>query len=56
MIDKNYKGPKSAVEYYRIWSISGYRGQQKFKAHTNFDNTYYSKPFNFDNLFLWRYP
>lgn len=55
MKSKDYKGPKSAAEYYRIWSTSGYRGQQKFRAHTNFDNTYASKPFNSDNVFLWRY-
>lgn len=53
--DSNYNGPKSAAEFYGIWSISGYQGQQKFRAHTNFDNTYYSKPTNSDNVFLWRY-
>ena len=51
----NYNGPKSGAEFYGVWSISGYLSQQKFSAHTNFDNTYYSKPHNSDNVFLWRY-
>jgi hypothetical protein len=56
MKKNDYNGPKSAAEYYRIWSMSGYRGQQKFRGHTNFVNTYNSKPFNSDNVFLWRFP
>lgn len=36
--------------------MSGYRGEQKFRAHTNFDNTNYQKPHNSDNIFIWRYP
>jgi hypothetical protein len=36
--------------------MSGYRGQQKFRGQTNFVNTYISKPFNSDNVFLWRFP
>jgi hypothetical protein len=54
--DPLYKGPRTAAEFYGVWSMSGYRGQQKFRAHTNFDNTNFLKPHNSDNIFLWRYP
>uniref|UniRef100_A0A1J3K3S6 Uncharacterized protein n=1 Tax=Noccaea caerulescens TaxID=107243 RepID=A0A1J3K3S6_NOCCA len=54
--EKGYKGPLSAAEYYGIWSLSGYRGQQKIRIHTNFDNSYYINPQSSDNVFLYRYP
>jgi hypothetical protein len=53
--DPNYSGPKSASEYYGIWSMSGYRGQQKIRINTNFDNSYYANPQSSDNVFLYRY-
>lgn len=53
--EKGYNGPLSASEYYGIWSMSGYRGQQKIRAHTNFDNNYYHNPQSSDNVFLYRY-
>jgi hypothetical protein len=52
---KDYNGPMSASEYYGIWSMSGYRGQQKIRAHTNFDNNYYLNPQSSDNVFLYRF-
>ena len=27
--DVNYRGPRSCAEYYGVWSMSGYLGQQK---------------------------
>jgi mannosyltransferase OCH1-like enzyme len=53
--EKGYDGPLTANEYYGIWSMSGYRGQQKIRAHTNFDNNYYRNPQSSDNVFLYRY-
>ncbi len=52
---KDYTGPRSAAEYYGIWSMSGYRGQQKIRMHTNFDNSYYYNPQSSNNVFLYRY-
>ena len=43
---------KQASDYYKIWSINGYRGQQKFRGHYNFDNTYDFR-FNEHNTFLF---
>lgn len=53
--DPSYKGPKSAHQYYGIWSMSGYRGQQKFRPHTNFDLNNFRNPYSSDNPFLYRY-
>ena len=39
---------------YGLWSVSGYREQQKFRAYTNFDFTY-NKHYNDKNIYLWRY-
>ena len=50
-----YDGPRSAAEYYGIWSLSGYRGQQKIRINTNFDNSYYKNPKSSDNVFFYRY-
>lgn len=52
---KDYKGPRTAAEFYGIWSMSGYRGQQKIRINTNFDNSYYLNPQSSDNVFLYRY-
>lgn len=52
---KDYKGPRSSAEYYRIWSMSGYRGQQKIRINTNFDNSYYHNPQSSNNVFFYRY-
>ena len=49
-----YEGPRSAPEWYGLWSMSGYRGQQKFRSHTNYDNTNHIKTKNSDNPFFWR--
>jgi hypothetical protein len=35
--------------------MSGYRGQQKIRTHTNFDNSYYYNQKSSDNVFLYRY-
>lgn len=35
-----------ASDYYRLWSMNGYLGQQKFRSHTSYDTN------NHDNLFL----
>jgi hypothetical protein len=53
--EKDYDGPRSASEYYGLWSMSGYRGQQKIRIHSNFDNNYYENPQSSDNVFLYRY-
>lgn len=37
-------------------SLSGYRGQQKIRVNTNYDNSYYVNPQSSDNFFLYRYP
>ena len=34
---KDSKEYVSASDYYKIWSVSGYLGQQKLRANTNFD-------------------
>lgn len=39
-----------ASDYYKIWSMSGYLGQQKLRSNTNFEN-----PGSEDNLFVYRY-
>lgn len=44
--DKTYK---DASDYYKIWSMNGYLGQQKFRSHTSYDTK------NHDNLFLRLY-
>jgi len=47
------KGSKeyvSASDYYKVWSISGYLGQQKLRANTNFDS-----PGSQDNKLLYMY-
>lgn len=51
---RNKTGAKSAAEYYGVWSMSGYRGQQKFRPHTNFDRINYLNPYSSNNLFLYR--
>ena len=53
--EKDYDGPRSASEYYGLWSMSGYRGQQKIRINSNFDNNYYENPQSSDNVFLYRY-
>lgn len=35
--------------------MSGYRGQQKIRGNTNFDNSYYYNPQSSDNVFLYRF-
>ncbi len=35
--------------------MSGYRGQQKIRAYSNFDNNYYINPQSSDNVFLYRF-
>jgi hypothetical protein len=40
---------KDASDYYKIWSMNGYLGQQKFRSHTSYDTK------NHDNLFLRLY-
>jgi hypothetical protein len=35
-----------ASDYYKIWSMNGYMGQQKFRSHTSYDTN------NHDNLFI----
>ena len=52
---KDYQGPRTAAEFYGIWSLSGYRGQQKIRINTNFDNSYYVNPQSSDNVFLYRH-
>jgi hypothetical protein len=51
----NYRGPRSCAEYYGVWSMSGYLGQQKLRSFTNFDNTYNFSPHSDENVYLWRY-
>ncbi len=41
--DKQFK---DAADYYKIWTMNGYLGQQKFRSHTSYDTK------NHDNLFL----
>lgn len=53
--DVNYRGPRSCAEYYGVWSMSGYLGQQKLRSFTNFDNTYNFSPHSDGNVYLWRY-
>jgi hypothetical protein len=48
-------GPQSAPEYYGIWSMSGFRGQQKFRPHTNYIKNNFRNPYSSDNVFLYRY-
>jgi hypothetical protein len=48
-------GPQSAPEYYGVWSMSGFRGQQKFRPHTNYDKNSFRDPYSYDNFFLYRY-
>jgi hypothetical protein len=40
----------SASDYYRVWSMSGYLGQQKLRSNTNFDDH-----FSEDNKLVYRY-
>ena len=40
----------SASDYYKLWSMSGYLGQQKLRSNTNFE-----RPGEQDNLFVYRY-
>lgn len=39
-----------ASDYYRIWSMSGYLGQQKFRGNTNLENKGSD-----DHHFIYRY-
>lgn len=40
----------SASDYYKIWSMNGYLGQQKLRANTNFD-----RPGGDDNNIVYQY-
>lgn len=40
----------SASDYYKVWSISGYIGPQKFRSNTNFD-----EPGSQDNKLVYMY-
>lgn len=42
---------KGACDYYKLWSMSGYLGQQKFRSSTNYD-----RPGSDDHTLLYRYP
>jgi hypothetical protein len=40
----------SASDYYKIWSMNGYLGQQKLRHNTN-----YNRPGSFDNSIVYHY-
>ena len=42
-----------ASDYYKIWSMSGYLGQQKLRYNTNYAN--FAENGNDNNVFLTRY-
>lgn len=47
---KGNKQWQGASDYYRIWSVSGYLGQQKLRSNVNFE-----KEGSNDNPFVYRY-
>lgn len=54
--DENYAGPKSAPEFYRVWSISGSQGPLKldngFASLVSLKGEINTK----SNTLIWRYP
>jgi hypothetical protein len=50
LIQNNVTGWEGASDYYKIWSMSGYLGQQKFRRNLNLEN-----PGSEDNFFIYRY-
>lgn len=54
--DENYKGPKSAPEFYKVWSISGAQGPLMLDGGFGSLSVEKGSVHPKSNTLIWRYP